>query len=81
MSRAGDTYGVRYSWPVWWFGPQNHYGRFHGFGPQNLDEGYEEERATCGSIKEFGSKRSYLMKGAVAVGCRLSWVGQECPCD
>jgi hypothetical protein len=42
-------------------------GRFHGFGPQNLGEGSEEERTTCGGIEEFTSRRSYLMKDAVVV--------------
>jgi len=39
-----------------------------GFGPQNLDGGSDEERTRCGNIEEFASKRSYLVKGAVAVG-------------
>ena len=39
-----------------------------GFGPQNPGGGSEEERMACGSIEEFTSRRSYLMKGAVAVG-------------
>jgi hypothetical protein len=43
-------------------------GRFHGFRPQNPDGGSEEEQTTRGGIEEFASRRSYLMKGAVAVG-------------
>ena len=43
-------------------------GRFHGFGPQNPDGGSEEERTAHGGIEKFASRRSYLMKGAVAVG-------------
>jgi hypothetical protein len=43
-------------------------GRFHGFGPQNPGGGSEEERTARGGIEEFASRRSYLMKGAVAVG-------------
>jgi hypothetical protein len=39
-----------------------------GFGPQNPGEGSEEERMTRGGIEEFVSRRSYLMKGTVAVG-------------
>ena len=38
------------------------------FGPQNSDGGSEEERTVHGGIKEFVSRRSYLMKGAVAIG-------------
>ena len=34
-------------------------GRFHGFGPQNLSGGSEEERTARGGIGEFASKRSY----------------------
>ena len=43
-------------------------GRFHGFGPQNPGGGSEEERTARGDIEEFASRRSYLMKGTVAVG-------------
>ena len=43
-------------------------GRFHGFGPQNPGGGFEEERTARGGIEEFASRRSYLMKGAVAIG-------------
>ena len=43
-------------------------GRFQGFGPQNPGGGSEEEQTTRGGIEEFASRRSYLMKGAVAVG-------------
>ena len=43
-------------------------GRFHGFRPQNPGGGSEEERTARGGIEEFASRRSYLMKGAVAVG-------------
>jgi hypothetical protein len=43
-------------------------GRFHGFGPQNPGGDSEEERTAHGGIDEFASRRSYLMKGAVAVG-------------
>ena len=41
--------------------------RVHGFEPQNLDGGSEEERMARGGIEEFASRRSYLMKGVVAV--------------
>jgi hypothetical protein len=41
---------------VWWFVPQN------------PGEGSEEERTARGGIEEFASRRSYLMKGTVAVG-------------
>jgi hypothetical protein len=43
-------------------------GRFHGFGPQNLGRGSEEEWMARGGIEEFASRRSYLMKGTVVVG-------------
>jgi hypothetical protein len=43
-------------------------GRFHRFVPQNLGGGFKEERMTHGGIEEFASRRSYLMKGAMAVG-------------
>jgi hypothetical protein len=53
---------------VWWFGPQNHRWQVYGFGPQNTGGGSEEERTTRDGIEEFASRRSYLMKGTVAVG-------------
>jgi hypothetical protein len=40
----------------------------YGFGPQNLGRSSEEERTAHGGIEEFASRRSYLMKGVVAVG-------------
>jgi len=43
-------------------------GRFYGFGPQNPGRGSEEERTVRGGIEEFALRRSYLMKGVVAVG-------------
>ena len=43
-------------------------GRFHRFGPQNPGRGSEEERTARGSIEEFASRRSYLMKGTVTIG-------------
>jgi hypothetical protein len=43
-------------------------GWFRGFKPQNPDGGSEKEQTACGGIEEFASRRSYLMKGAVAVG-------------
>jgi hypothetical protein len=43
-------------------------GRVYGFGPRNPGEGFEEERTAHSGIKEFASRRSYLMKGAVVVG-------------
>jgi hypothetical protein len=43
-------------------------GQFHGFGPQNMGGGFEGKRMARGGIEEFASRRSYLMKGAVAVG-------------
>jgi hypothetical protein len=42
--------------------------RFCGFGPQNSGGGSEEERTSRGGIEEFASRRSYLIKGAVAIG-------------
>jgi hypothetical protein len=42
-------------------------GQVYGFGPQNPGGGSEEEWTARGGI-EFASRRSYLMKGAVAVG-------------
>jgi hypothetical protein len=42
-------------------------GRVYGFGPQNPG-GFEEEWTARGGIEEFVSRRSYLMKGAMAVG-------------
>jgi len=42
--------------------------RFHGFWPQNLSGGSEEEQTAHGGIEEFVSRRSYLMKGMVAIG-------------
>jgi hypothetical protein len=64
----GDAYGVHYSWAVWWFGPQNHRCRFHGFGPQKPGGGSKQERTSRDGIEELASRRSYLMKGAVAIG-------------
>ena len=43
-------------------------GQFHGFGPQNPGGGSEEEQTARGGIEEIASRRSCLMKGAVAVG-------------
>jgi hypothetical protein len=42
-------------------------GRFRGFGSQNPSGGSEEEQTACGGIDEFASRRSYLIKGAVAI--------------
>jgi hypothetical protein len=53
---------------VCWFGPQNHRWQIYEFGPQNPGRGSEEERTTRGGIEEFASRRSYLMKDAVAIG-------------
>jgi hypothetical protein len=53
---------------VRWFGPQNHRWRVYGFGAQNSGGDSEEEWTACGGIEEFASRRSYLMKGVVAVG-------------
>jgi hypothetical protein len=50
-------------------------GRVYEFGPQSPNEGSEEEQTACGGIKEFALRQSYLMKGAVAIGSRLAWVG------
>ena len=49
-------------------GLKNIGGRVYGFGPQNPGEGSEEEQMARGGIEEFASRRSYLMKAAVAVG-------------
>jgi hypothetical protein len=43
-------------------------GWVYRFGPQNPSGGSEEERTARGGIEEFASRRSYLMKGTVAVG-------------
>jgi hypothetical protein len=43
-------------------------GQFRRFGPQNPGGGFEKERTTRGGIEEFASRRSYLLKGVVAVG-------------
>ena len=43
-------------------------GQFNGFGPQNPGGGSKEEQTAHGGIEEFAPRRSYLMKGAVAVG-------------
>jgi len=43
-------------------------GGFCGFRPQYMDGGSKEEQTACGGIEEFMSRRSYLMKGVVAVG-------------
>jgi hypothetical protein len=50
------------------FGLKTIGGGFHEFGPQNPRGGSEEERKARGGIEEFTSRRSYLMKDAVAVG-------------
>ena len=42
--------------------------RFPGFWPQNPGGGSDEEWTAHGGIEEFASRRSYLMKDAVAVG-------------
>jgi hypothetical protein len=42
-------------------------GRVYGFRPQNLGGDSEEEQTARGGIKKFALRRSYLMKGAVAV--------------
>jgi hypothetical protein len=41
--------------------------QFHRFGPQNPSGGSEEERTARGGIKEFVSRRSYLIDGMMAV--------------
>jgi hypothetical protein len=51
---------------VWTSKPSG--GRVYEFEPQNPGGGSEKERTTCDGIGEFVSRRSYLMKGAVAVG-------------
>ena len=38
---------------------------FCGFGPQNPDEGSEEEQTAHDGIEELVSRLSYLMKGMV----------------
>jgi hypothetical protein len=59
-------YATRSDLVVWASKPSG--GRVYGFGPQNPDGGSEKERMACDGIGEFVSRRSYLMKGAVAVG-------------
>jgi hypothetical protein len=58
-------YATRGGLMVWASKPSG--GWVYGFGPQNPGGGSEEERTTRGGIEEFVSRRSYLMKGAVAV--------------
>jgi hypothetical protein len=58
-------YATRGGLVVWASKPSG--GRIYGFGPQNPARGSEEEQTTRGGIEEFASRRSYLMKGAVAV--------------
>jgi hypothetical protein len=50
---------------VWTSKPSG--GQVYGFGPQNPGRGFEKERTTRGGIKEFESRRSYLMKDAMVV--------------
>jgi len=52
---------------------------FRGFGPQNLGGGSEEERTIRGGIEEFAWRRSYLIKGVVAVGWKLCRIGLVFP--
>jgi hypothetical protein len=47
--------------------PKSSGGRVYWFGPQNPGGGFEEERTARGGIEEFASRRSYLMKGMMAV--------------
>jgi hypothetical protein len=42
--------------------------RFRGFEPQNPGGGSEEKQTARGDIKEFASRRSYLIKDALVVG-------------
>jgi hypothetical protein len=58
-------YATRGGSVVWASKPSG--GRIYGFEPQNPGGGSEEERMARGGIEEFMSRRSYLMKGAVAV--------------
>jgi hypothetical protein len=64
---AGDAYGLLYSRRFGGLGLKTIGGRFCGFEPQNPDRGSEEKWTTCGDIEEFASRRSYLMKDAVAI--------------
>jgi hypothetical protein len=59
-------YATHGSFVVWASKPLG--GWVYGFGSQNSGGGFEEERTTHGDIEEFTSRRSYPMKGAVAVG-------------
>jgi hypothetical protein len=52
---------------VWWIETQNHRVMVSWVWPQNSGGGFKEERTACGGIEEFASRRSYLMKGVVAV--------------
>ena len=54
-------------------------GGFRGFGPQNTGGGSKEERRARGGIKEFASRRSYLMRGVVAARWKLCQVGLDAP--
>ena len=72
---VGDAYGVHYLRAVWWVKPQNYRVTVSWVWPQNPGRGSEEERMARGGIEEFASRRSYLMKGVVAVVLRLSRVG------
>jgi hypothetical protein len=61
---------VSSSKPSAWFGGSGLKtigGQVYGFGPQNPSGRSEEERMTRGDIEEFVLRRSYLMKGVVAV--------------
>jgi hypothetical protein len=51
---------------VWASKPSS--GWVYGFRPQNPGGGSKEEQTAHGGIEEFALRRSYLMKGTVAVG-------------
>jgi hypothetical protein len=57
---------------VWWIEPQNHEVTVSRVWLQNSGGGFEEERMARGGIEDFVSRRSYLMKGALAIRRRLS---------
>jgi hypothetical protein len=65
---TGDAYRVRYSQRFGGLDLKTIGGWVYGFGSQNLGGGSEEERMARGGTEEFASRRSYLMKGTVAVG-------------
>jgi hypothetical protein len=65
---TGDIYGVCYSQRFGGLSLKTIGWMVSRVWPQNPDKGSEEERTARGGIKKFVSGRSYLMKGAEAIG-------------